>query len=1155
MARQPKVSVIVTTYNSEETLERCLQSAVHQTIDSMELIIVDDKSSDSTVQIAQNYIQKYGFIKLLQNDKNMGPGFSKNRGLKAATGLFVGFLDSDDYVDENYYKRLYKAAEKFGTNIACADIALKYPTKTSPTDLLTGNTYLDLNKIEIVKADGAQLIPSQYAASHWTGASACTKIFKRTAFGDLLFFEGRCCDDLAYALPALAMEKKIAYVRGLYYYYVQREGSTENRHYDEIRQDVAHAISETFSVFEKIEDCDENKKLLIMNSGIVTLRKLLMYSEDSRRLQNIKDYFNNLSKQASYYFSIETNPYIKMLLNTYYKSGERIFFEKAIRLFSQGECKLVDDLYTKWIDNPIAFYPKVSIIIPVYNGSNYMCEAIGSALSQTYPNIEVIVVNDGSTDNGMTDSIAKSYGDRIRYFKKENGGVATALNLGIEKMEGEYFAWLSHDDVYENNKISHEIEVVSCLEDKTTFLVGGYTVINEHGKRMFDVNLLKQYSREELSRPLFAVFRGGINGCATLIHKSHFERVGVFNPDLPTTQDYDLWFRILRGQKLHYYNACNVKSRAHEDQGSRKAIDAHIIECTNLWVNMMSSLTDDERTAIDGSPLLFYIKTADFLENATGYKDALAYARQQVVNITSKEFRIQLDKGQKTDDAVNDIRAAIDGTMKYTDLKQILAIPYVKPRITFLLGEFWDGGGLTKVTMSLANLLSNRFDVFLIGDNKKHRFAYQPSEAIKIVDLSTTYYSPEIISRLLQFIRTDVFVMGFNCQKPLLSLYGTCRKIGIKTIAWNHEFYYMPYLQEKPSDCVPVKNSAQADADLVIWANSFSAGIYGLLQNNSVVIANPLTMVPPKQTSKEHSKNIIAVGRFDDPNKNLKALLTVFKQINEKRPDTHLYILGSYDLYQDLPDRPGYTYKKFIKELKIPLHCLHFVGWVNDPGLYYKNAAVQLFTSYFEGFGLVITEAAACGVPSIVFSGSGFEDIISDGVDGYIVERDNFELMAERAIELLDRKDKWQQFSWAAVQMSQRYSPDNILSKWHNLLNALLQDRLPEFVEKFNLENSPRVNDGLFIKQVVENYENCIREMYKLLEEAKKQQQYSKSEPENEMQPYISDFYRNEYEKMLNTLSWRITKPVRMVRTVQRSCKQHGIKATIGKVYKKLKRK
>ena len=101
--------------------------------------------------------------------------------------------------------------------------------------------------------------------------------------------------------------------------------------------------------------------------------------------------------------------------------------------------------------------PLVSIIIPIYNGSNYCEQAICSALNQTYKNIEVIVINDGSNDDGLTRNICQKYSNKIFYYEKENGGVSSALNLGISKMKGEYFCWLSHDDTYTNNKIETQI--------------------------------------------------------------------------------------------------------------------------------------------------------------------------------------------------------------------------------------------------------------------------------------------------------------------------------------------------------------------------------------------------------------------------------------------------------------------------------------------------------------------------------------------------------------------------------------------------------------------------------------------------------------------------------------------------------------------------
>ena len=102
--------------------------------------------------------------------------------------------------------------------------------------------------------------------------------------------------------------------------------------------------------------------------------------------------------------------------------------------------------------------PLVSIVIPVYNGANFLREAIDSALAQTWPHCEILVVNDGSTDNGATEDISLSYRARIRYFRKENGGVASALNLGIREMRGDFFSWLSHDDVYLPDKCRNQVE-------------------------------------------------------------------------------------------------------------------------------------------------------------------------------------------------------------------------------------------------------------------------------------------------------------------------------------------------------------------------------------------------------------------------------------------------------------------------------------------------------------------------------------------------------------------------------------------------------------------------------------------------------------------------------------------------------------------------
>ena len=108
--------------------------------------------------------------------------------------------------------------------------------------------------------------------------------------------------------------------------------------------------------------------------------------------------------------------------------------------------------------------PKVSIVIPIFNGEKYLDECIKSALNQIYSNIEIIAVDDGSTDNSL--KILKKYSNRIKIIQKQNGGTASALNLGIKQMSGEWFKWLSQDDILYPNAIDELIKIGNSLENK-----------------------------------------------------------------------------------------------------------------------------------------------------------------------------------------------------------------------------------------------------------------------------------------------------------------------------------------------------------------------------------------------------------------------------------------------------------------------------------------------------------------------------------------------------------------------------------------------------------------------------------------------------------------------------------------------------------------
>lgn len=227
------------------------------------------------------------------------------------------------------------------------------------------------------------------------------------------------------------------------------------------------------------------------------------------------------------------------------------------------------------------FNPKVSITIPVYNWSNYLSEAIDSALMQTYKNIEVIVINDGSKDNWATEKVALSYGKKIQYFAKENWWVSTALNLGIQKATWEYISWLSHDDLYYPNKIEEQIKILELLENKDTLIYSNLEQID------FNWNVINKSVSKNIPNDKmlfsFLIREHWINWCTTLISKNIFNTIWLFNIKYKRIQDYDMWFRIIEKYPVYYMDKVLFISREHpwQDTHSRNIQDE--IDLLEIW--------------------------------------------------------------------------------------------------------------------------------------------------------------------------------------------------------------------------------------------------------------------------------------------------------------------------------------------------------------------------------------------------------------------------------------------------------------------------------------------------------------------------------------------------------------------------------------------
>jgi glycosyltransferase involved in cell wall biosynthesis len=275
-------------------------------------------------------------------------------------------------------------------------------------------------------------------------------------------------------------------------------------------------------------------------------------------------------------------------------------------------------------------FPLVSIIIPVYNGSNFIREAIESAVHQDYEHTEIIVINDGSNDSEMTERICLEYGDKVKYYRKINGGTGSALNLGLEKAGGQFIQWLSHDDILEKNKLSIQVQQIMNSENRNVICISSWSIIDDSGKNIGEVSVDSLLRYPTNLNPFLFLLQSLVHGCSLLIPRRILFEAGLFNENLKTTQDYDMWFRIFPKVELRYSNLYLVKSRVHLNQGSHS--ETFVDEGNELWIKWINSILSDEY-------LVHPVKLGDCLVSvclhlaSTPYKLAYEFSLRRLLEI------------------------------------------------------------------------------------------------------------------------------------------------------------------------------------------------------------------------------------------------------------------------------------------------------------------------------------------------------------------------------------------------------------------------------------------------------------------------------------------------------------------------------------------
>jgi glycosyltransferase involved in cell wall biosynthesis len=242
--------------------------------------------------------------------------------------------------------------------------------------------------------------------------------------------------------------------------------------------------------------------------------------------------------------------------------------------------------------------PLFTIIIPTYNHGKFIARAINSVIAQSFSDWEVIVINDGSTDN--TQEIVDGYcltDKRILSIVKTNGGTASAINLGIEKARGAWICWLSSDDWYEPDKLEIHKRYIDQYPG-CEFFFSHFHMFNDYDGTTVDRDLFGPLPERELQIPAL-FYRNYVMGVGICASRSLWERAGRMDATLHYAQDYDMWLKMLTISPGYFISERTFTYRHHPGQGSETFQLACLFDASKAAIRYVN-----EHTFKDFFPLL-----------------------------------------------------------------------------------------------------------------------------------------------------------------------------------------------------------------------------------------------------------------------------------------------------------------------------------------------------------------------------------------------------------------------------------------------------------------------------------------------------------------------------------------------------------------------
>ena len=539
----PRISIIIPIYNVNKYLRECLDSIINQTLKTIEIICVNDGSTDNSLEIIKEYIYDNRII--IINKNNSGYGDSMNQGFNIVSGEYIGFVESDDFIDINMFENLYKITKKGDIDIVRSNFYLYWGKnkKEALNFKILKNLYnkifnpMELQNIFLVQP------------SIWAGIYKKLFLIKNNI--KFLTTPGASYQDTSFFYKTLYKANKIFCTKKAFYYYRQTNSNSSVNNNTLNKVIFAHIELNEIEKFIK-----KDVKLYNKNQRYFNTKKIMTLLWNLNRVDKKKQYNKILYKEI--YEILKSDNYIHEQFNNF-----EINFLNCLK--NNGE-ERTSEIF---LYSPKEKNPQISVIIPIYNCEKYIKECLSSLIKQTFKNFEIICINDGSNDDTL--KILKKFeakDERIIIFNQNNSGPGIARNVGMKKSKGEYLMFLDSDDIFKKTMLE-ELYIKIKENDSDVVICNSQNFEKKKWwKKFYEKNYLindniikqKTFSSLDIEKDFFNLFIWW--PWDKLFKRKYIENLGIEYQNLKSSED--LFFvaaSVISAKKISYLDKILINHR------------------------------------------------------------------------------------------------------------------------------------------------------------------------------------------------------------------------------------------------------------------------------------------------------------------------------------------------------------------------------------------------------------------------------------------------------------------------------------------------------------------------------------------------------------------------------------------------------------------